>query len=106
MKMNPLIDLSLKKLLLSAALYFSFSALSAQEIRYTDCESCWKADSLGNHRVVVQFQGEGDVAKVVIPWRRKDHDPQDKRIIVEDARTGQEIMNIKSGLINREYGEI
>ncbi|WP_428329420.1 glycoside hydrolase domain-containing protein [Mucilaginibacter sp.] len=86
-------------------LFLGFTAYS-QKIPYTNCDNCWIADSLGNHRVVVTFNGTGKMAKVTIPWRRRDNDPQNKRIIIEDAKTKQKITNVKTGTINREYGEL
>lgn len=85
---------------------FIWNAISAQEIKYSNCAGCWNPDSLGNHRAVLQYSGNGPVAKVVIPWRRRDADPQKKRIIVQDARTGKRIANVSTGTINRETGEI
>jgi hypothetical protein len=79
---------------------------SAQKIPYTNCEGCWLPDSLGNHRVVLTFNGTGKIAKVIIPWRRRDTDPENKLIIIEDAKTKQKVTNIKTGLINRESGEL
>lgn len=93
-------------------IFFAFSsclfvhALCGQELRYTACNECWNADSLGNHRVLVQVNGTGTVARVVIPWRRRDRNPQDKRIIVEDANTHQKISNVKTASIKNESGEI
>ncbi|MDR6940691.1 glycoside hydrolase domain-containing protein [Mucilaginibacter pocheonensis] len=78
----------------------------AQKIPYTNCKNCWLADSLGNHRVVLTFNGTGKAAKVIIPWRRRDNDPGNKRIIIEDAKTKQKITNVKAGNINRESGEV
>src|ERR1700712_662170 len=79
---------------------------SAQKIPYTNCEKCWLPDSLGNHRVVVTFNGTSNMAKVIIPWRRRDNDPEGKRIIIQDAQTHQKITNVKTVTINRESGEI
>jgi hypothetical protein len=83
----------------------SFTA-SAQKIPYTNCEKCWLPDSLGNHRVVLTFNGTGDFASVIIPWRRRDIDAEQKRIIVEDAKTHQKITNVKVVKIDRESGKI
>ncbi|SDD20441.1 hypothetical protein SAMN05216464_10154 [Mucilaginibacter pineti] len=90
------------------ALVFLLSAVgaSAQKIPYTNCPGCWLPDSLGNHRVVLTFNGTGKAAKVIIPWRRRDTDPESKRIIIQDAKTGQKITNVKFGQITRESGEI
>jgi hypothetical protein len=80
-----------------AAIIFLLGGLaaSAQKIPYTNCEKCWLADSLGNHRVVLTFNGTGKVAKAVINWRRRDNEPENKRIIIEDAKTKQKITNLK-----------
>lgn len=86
--------------------FFMTILLQAQEVRYTSGNNSWNADSLGNHRAVVQFNGEGNVAKALIEWRRRDDDPQNKRIIVEDAKLHQKVLNVKTGTINREYGEL
>lgn len=86
-------------------LFFSVSVL-AQKITYNNCNNCWNPDSLGNHRAVLEFNGSGNIAKAIIPWRRRDNDPEEKRIIVEDAKTHQKVENVKSGTLNREYGKI
>lgn len=91
--------------LLALLLLGGITAL-AQTIPYTNCDHCWNPDSLGNHRVVLQYSGKGKVAKAVIPWRRRDEAPQTKRILVVDGRTDQKIMNIKTGKLNRESGEL
>ncbi len=80
--------------------------MAQEDIKYTSGNDTWNADSLGNHRAVVEFHGEGHVAKVNIPWRRSDNDPQKKRIIVQDAKSVQKILNVKTGNINNETGEI
>ena len=54
----------------------------------------------------MEFKGTGNVAKANIPWRKRDYHPELKRIIVQDAKTGKKVMDIKSGTLNREHGEI
>jgi hypothetical protein len=90
------------------ALLFLVSCVNAfsQKLSFTTCKNCWNPDSLGNHRVVLAFAGSGKYAKAIIPWRRRDRNPQDKRIIIQDAKTKQKILNIKTGILNRESGEI
>ena len=78
----------------------------SQKMSFTTCKNCWNPDSLGNHRVALGFAGSGKYAKAIIPWRRRDRNPQDKRIIIQDAKTKQKILNIKTGILNRESGEI
>jgi hypothetical protein len=96
----------MKKHFFALVFLFAGFAAYAQKIPYTNCKNCWVADSLGNHRVVLTFNGTGKAAKVIIPWRRRDTDPGDKRIIIQDARTQQKITNVKPGTINRESGEL
>ena len=96
----------MKKVLFALALLLSGIGAYSQNIPYTNCEKCWLPDTLGNHRVVLIFNGSGKVAKVIIPWRRRDNDPENKRIIIQDGATSQKITNVKTGNINRETGEI
>jgi len=96
----------MKKLLVLTLFLGLIYDASAQNVKYTSGENSWNPDSLGNHRAVVSFYGIGEVARVVIPWRRRDADPQKKRIIVQDATTGNSVSNCKAGKINNEEGEI
>jgi hypothetical protein len=91
----------------SLAIIFLLAGISvySQKITYTNCNNCWNADSLGNHRAVLNFNGTGKFARAIIPWRRRD-DPQNKRIIIEDSKTKKKIENVKTATLNREYGEI
>ncbi|NHA06914.1 hypothetical protein G7092_24130 [Mucilaginibacter sp. HC2] len=96
----------MKKQLFALILLLPALAAQAQKIPYTNCKNCWLPDSLGNHRVVLTFNGTGKVAKVIIPWRRRDNDPENKRVIIEDAQTKQKVTNVKLGAITRESGEV
>ncbi len=78
----------------------------AQEVKYSNANDDWNADSLGNHRALLSFNGTGTVAKTVIVWRRRDVDPWNKRIIVEDAKTHKKIENVQTGIINNEKAEL
>lgn len=82
------------------------NSLFAQHLNYTNGKDSWNADSLGNHRAVVTFTGKGNVAKVNIAWRRRDINPDQKRIIVQDAKTGKKVLNVKPVDINRESGTV
>jgi hypothetical protein len=96
----------MKQLLIIIFLLVLSNTIFSQEIKYSDGNNSWNADSLGNHRVLIGFSGTGNIAKVVIPWRRRDEHAEQKRIIVEDAKTQQRILNVKAININRESGEI
>ncbi|MGI9138664.1 MAG: glycoside hydrolase domain-containing protein [Sediminibacterium sp.] len=77
-----------------------------QEIKYTNCNNCWNADSLGNHRAVINVTQNASLVKVILPWRRRDIDPQNKRIIIQDAKTNTLVADFNVVHANREMGEI
>ena len=66
----------------------------------------WTADSFGNHRAVVSVGAANPAVWAHLPWRRPDLDPERKGIWVVDAKTGQRVMNVARGSINRESGDI
>lgn len=72
----------------------------------------WTAEKYGNHRAVIRVGEDGlgdekaDAVVVRIPWRRRDPQPEKKCVIVVDSKTGQEVVDLVTLDINREYGEI
>ena len=56
----------------------------------------WNPDSLGNHRAVVRVDAGADVplVSVRLPWRRTDHEPEKKGVVVVVAATGQKIAGV------------
>ena len=44
--------------------------------------------------------------RVVIPWRRRDLEPEKKNVIVVDAATGERVANVLALAVDREYGDI
>ncbi len=96
----------MKKHLIFVCLMAICNIVFAQSVQYINTNNAWNADSLGNHRVRIQFSGTGNIAKAVIEWRRRDEQPEQKRIIVVDAKTQQRILNVKVEDINREEGTI
>jgi Family of unknown function (DUF6067) len=97
----------LRKKIAGICLFILFAcSTQAQQINYTNSTDNWNADSLGNHRAVVHFNGTGKVAKVIIEWRRRDNDPKKKRIIIEDGQTKKRILNVTARNISRESGEV
>ena len=94
--------------LLQASLLFvaggGIISLSAQEVRYGT--GTWDADVYGTHRVVVRVQAAADAVWVHVPWRRRDHEPEKKEILVVSARTETRIRNVARVDVNREYGDL
>lgn len=91
-------------------LFFSITCCIAKAqsptIKHTNCPGCWNPDSLGNHRALVRFGGTGNIARVILPWRRRDQHPEEKRIILQDGQTGKLILNKTTVNISRESGEV
>jgi len=68
----------------------------------------WDEDLYGNHRILIRFSPEvieKDAVWIHIPWRRKDLHPEKKSVILVDAQTDQQIMNLCRIEINREFGD-
>ena len=78
--------------------------VGAQILKYSNANSSWNADSLGNHRVVVEFNGPGKIGHAKIDWRRRDLNPETKGIIVVDVNGKRVNSNAKN--INRESGDV
>jgi hypothetical protein len=62
--------------------------------------------SLGNHRAVIKAPAGEDAVFLHLPWRRRDENPEDKRIVLVDAETGASIDNILVRSLNYEYVDI
>ncbi|HWJ26179.1 MAG TPA: glycoside hydrolase domain-containing protein, partial [Flavisolibacter sp.] len=95
----------MKKFIVFGVLLVALQAIG-QEVPYRSCDQCWNPDSLGSHRAVVKVSGNSKAVRVLIPWRRRDQSPDEKRIIVQDQKTGARIMHTALGTIDREKGEI
>ncbi|MGY3053898.1 hypothetical protein ACVWYG_002100 [Pedobacter sp. UYEF25] len=78
---------------------------NAQVLKYTSANNSWNADSLGNHRAVVSFDGSGPTAHVSINWRRRDRNPELKRIIVQKA-SGELVSEVGYDKLSRESGDV
>lgn len=73
------------------------------EIKYSVPSVVWNQD-LGNHRAEISIKHATETVHVLLPWRRRDANPEQKRIIVTD-QSGQEMKNILRMNINNEFGE-
>ncbi|RNL51258.1 glycoside hydrolase domain-containing protein [Pedobacter jejuensis] len=81
------------------------SSLHAQTLKYTNGNNQWNADSLGNHRVIVLYNGSGSVAHTKIDWRRRDEHPENKKLIIKCAN-GNAIKVLGVENFNRESVDI
>ncbi len=77
---------------------------SLQDVPFTT--GSWDEEAFGNHRAVIHVAEPAPAVRVSIPWRRRDFNPQDKKIIVTDAATGIHIKNVIRVNISRESGTL
>ncbi len=80
-------------------------------VRFTIADSTWHADSLGNHRAIVEVDGNTlsstiDAVQVTLPWRRPDLRPETKKVVVMDVQTGEKIENVSIIHLSAEKGVI
>jgi len=93
-------------LLLTACLFMLIAGVSnAQTVPYKTGDKSWDPDKLGNQRAVVTVVDEGKVAEAQVPWRCRTVTPE-QLIIVVDAKTGQQIANVKTKNISPEGGTV
>ena len=81
-------------------------ARAADSLRYGI--GTWEADSLGNHRAVLQVASAHDAVVVRIPWRRRDHTPGqiDAIVMMGEGTAARRIANVRRVSVTREEGEL
>lgn len=65
----------------------------------------WDAGLYGNHRVVIRVSGRAGAVWAHIPWRRRDLNPERKKVVLVDAATGREVRNVCPVAVDREAGD-
>jgi Glycoside hydrolase 123, N-terminal domain len=75
------------------------------QVEFQSGKGKWDADLYGNHRAVIRVPGRASAVWVHIPWRRRDLNPETKKVIFVDAATGRELRNICPVTVNREAGD-
>ena len=61
----------------------------------------------GNHRVVIGLDFPSDeIHQIIIPWRRRDNNPDKKDIVIINSESGKEIKEKYFVDINNEFGHI
>ena len=72
-----------------------------QEITYEHAEI-----SLGNHRAVVQGPDGADAVKLHLPWRRRDIELMQNRVIIINANSLDTVRNVIVRNYTEEYADI
>lgn len=65
-----------------------------------------KGSSRGNHRAVVEVTSTTLPARVTIPWRRHDPNPDKKAVIVVDAATNQPVQTVAMATVSHVSGVV
>ncbi|HET8650415.1 MAG TPA: glycoside hydrolase domain-containing protein [Gemmatimonadales bacterium] len=82
------------------------AALAAQSVPHR--VGSWNQDSLGNHRAVLHVaadQANVPALRAHLEWRRRDHHPELKRVIVTDS-AGQRVTDALPLRITRPDGDV
>ena len=61
--------------------------------------------SYGNHRILIKAAGSA-INQVMLPWRRRDNEPEGKAVFIVDAKTNTPVENKYAIDINNEYGHL
>ncbi|HRT25665.1 MAG TPA: DUF6067 family protein [Candidatus Saccharicenans sp.] len=98
--------------ILFSLIYFSSSAVAAfspqsgEKYPYREASTAWDPDSgLGNHRAVVRVKEASSAVFVHLPWRRPDSNPEKKKVLVVEARSGKFINNVWPLAVNNDCGD-
>ena len=84
-----------------------YQEFSPDGIPFVITQTPWDVDGSGNHRAVVLVSDiQADAVIATLPWRRPDMRPETKRIIVTNARTGENIRNVTVLELTPETGKI
>src|SRR6218665_493464 len=102
-KNQPRIRISIRTLLLLSLVSLFVTGFS-QQVQYKVGRNEWDADSLGNHRAVVEVMKEGNWTSIDIPWRLQI-DPSGRKVIVVHAKTNT-LISYAESLATKEKGTI
>jgi hypothetical protein len=97
---------------LNKALVIAFAALGCLNARasldFPVAEygvGSWETKGHGNHRAVLEVKEASPVVKAVIPWRRRDANPEQKAILLFNEN-GERVRNLKILSLTGDQGEL
>ena len=83
-----------------------YKSYAPDGIPFVVADSMWQADGYGNHRAVVEVEGDCKVARAVLPWRRPDLRIEGKGVVVVDVATGENVSNVLASEVKAEQGVV
>lgn len=72
---------------------------------FTVADKPWP-ESYGSQRAVLRVEGNEEAVHIVIPWRRHDPDPEDRRLLLISAGKNDTVANIQRIRVDNESCEI
>ncbi|GAA3582401.1 glycoside hydrolase domain-containing protein [Snuella lapsa] len=81
--------------------FFTVGLVAQSEVNYSIADTPWEA-GFGNHRAVVEVPEKAEAIKLDFNWRRHDKNPEDRRLLIINAKTGDTIPNVHRLTINNE----
>ncbi len=63
-------------------------------------------ESFGNHRAVLDIRKDAEAARIDLPWRRHDRDPQKRMLLLVSAQSTDTVANIHRIRVDNEKCEI
>ena len=84
---------------------FSFAISAQSEIKYTIAEQPW-GEGFGNHRAIIEVSESANAVRLDFNWRRHDANPEKRRFLIINAKTGDTIQNIQRQIVSREKCEL
>lgn len=90
------------KIITTLLLFLSAITIEAQsELTYSIAETPWEA-GFGNHRAVIEVSKKASAVLLDFKWRRHDKNPDDRRLLIVNAKTGDTIPHIHRLTVNNE----
>lgn len=84
---------------------FSFAISAQSEITYTIAEQPW-GEGFGNHRAIIEVSKSANAVRLDFNWRRHDANPEKRRFLIINAKTGDTIQNIRRQIVSKEKCEL
>ena len=90
---------------LLAGIALSFAILPAQSFTWTVAAVPWP-ESFGSQRAVIEIRKSAPAVEIDLLWRRHDRNPDQRRLMIIEAATGDTIKNISRIEVNSEHCSI
>lgn len=91
--------------LMATCMLFTWASKAQEMYSYSVAVPSW-AEHLGNHRAIIQVASDAAVAHLNLEWRRHDKHPEQRRFIMVNAASNQQVPNIYRKAVNSERCEL